>query len=376
MVAVAVFMQTIFARIGRLREVFQDINVSEQFHALGGFYELCFKGGLNATLVNSNEQNDEFEEFYKQLDAERGTSRHLQVRVGEVKGDMLLHPTNALTPCVAAVGGPPCGPFSPGGKRKQDDDERADCFWKFIDEIIHYARSGSLQFFCVENSHLICKREAKRVIEKLSVDAPCLAVACYKVQLEPFLPSHRPRAFIVGSTIELLGGSAVPKPITDFGCEAVRLADILDKEWTAINVSTLQAKQNANYCMYMQRIERDKCSGKAIEDDIAIFDIDRAAGKRWAMTLCYNKVPAMRLRGPKYAVVTVDKAGVPVGTTRQSFISNSERFKVLGYGEDISSKFSKDFGRRATGNAYALPQIAAVVIPVMERIAEVKMARR
>ena len=44
MVAVAVFMQTIFARIGRLREVFQDINVSEQFHALGGFYELGCDG--------------------------------------------------------------------------------------------------------------------------------------------------------------------------------------------------------------------------------------------------------------------------------------------------------------------------------------------
>lgn len=99
------------------------------------------------------------------------------------------------------------------------------------------------------------------------------------------------------------------------------------------------------------------------------------------------QVPPLRCKGPDFLIISVARVAVsgalyPSDANGSNacdgvfrMLADSERLACQGYMDvdNMSAMFQKTHLRRATGNAYAIPSVAAVVIPLLEQVSMVMM---
>ena len=100
---------------------------------------------------------------------------------------------------------------------------------------------------------------------------------------------------------------------------------------------------------------------------MACLDIDRSANRVFTLQLLYGRAESLRTKGPKIFLVPTFDLNVPPG--KRAFfrcLTEGERFVVQGH----AASYVRDFktivsARAATGNAYAIPMLAAAVVPLV-----------
>ena len=128
-----------------------------------------------------------------------------------VLGDVCKIDPDSIPDCDGFVGGPPCQPWSVGGKQKGLDDKRGQLFLKYIDLI----KAKQPKFFVIENVKGMLDEKFNDVF-KVFVEA--LEGAGYDVQwalldaVNFSIPQNRERVFFVGFRKELNVKFTFPTP--------------------------------------------------------------------------------------------------------------------------------------------------------------------
>ena len=142
-----------------------------------------------------------------------------------------------------------------------------------------------------------------------------------------------------------------------------------NEEWTAL--STWRKRQNYNSNVAM--IQRDMEHGRA--GKWVCFDLDRSANAIYNAQLFYDKVGPLRCNGPHYFIICLDgitaqsfdsRPPIPCGCRCHRLLSISERFELQGHDSDVLHCLrGACLQRHASGNAYPVPMLGAVTIPLM-----------
>ena len=97
------------------------------------------------------------------------------------------------------IAGPPCQPWAMCGLRLQHADARCEVWEQTVEMVIHFAHTGSLMFFLLENSSaMIGTRFLDETLERLRLCMPWFAIDFVKHDLGSVWPMHRERLWIRG----------------------------------------------------------------------------------------------------------------------------------------------------------------------------------
>lgn len=128
-----------------------------------------------------------------------------------VLGDICKIEPNLIPDCDGFIGGPPCQPWSVGGKQKGLEDERGQLFLKYIE----FIKAKTPKFFVIENVKGMLDGKFKNVFEDFVYRLDC---AGYNVQwalldaVNYRIPQNRERVFFVGFRKDLNVSYTFPHP--------------------------------------------------------------------------------------------------------------------------------------------------------------------
>ena len=288
--------------------------------------------------------------------------------------------------------GPPCTPWAGNGRRRGCHDPLAEVFERVIDEVCALATKGSLLFFGIENTPNIKHMEAgesmpwlDKMLLKLHKSLPLAdwVIDVRECNLVEWIPHSRRRLWIRGAKRIILGPEAVIPgiPIDPLGGFKISLWDLLDKNIPNMQPSDLKTfnrhRNLLDYCRLIQDAYRHR-SYQHPCGDIAVFEIDRCLGKKFAGQIFYDCVPPLRVRGPDFFVASVLDVVHERPVSQRVFhrlLTNPERFLLQGQPAMFSSKFSLTLGRKATGNAIGSPMAASMMGPLVAAAMKYKRLR-
>jgi site-specific DNA-cytosine methylase len=305
------------------------------------------------------------------LDELRGTSRG--VTIGTINGN---RPLRELVDESAFIGGPPCEGFAHNGCQLGELDPRSQSYLVIATWIVEWAKRGVLKWYAIENSSEIGPggRHALfglKMIDYFREHIPGFHHSVENSRLVSFLPHVRNRAWVRGIRKDLTTGIAVPPIIQRLGDGPVPLHEVLDETMDNVDGASLTTpKKRANFKAYLKKINEDKANKTILPSaKYAVFDVDRAFSRVWCTQMFIDVVPSLRKKGPEYMVVSLgDGDADPVGARVCRILSIEERFTLQGHSPKllVQAGFKKTMALLATGNAYALPMVAAAVLPLME----------
>ena len=356
------------------------LKYSEFFFGLGGFKRVLHMAEIPAESVFLNDSHPAIKEFHRKLDGVDSCSASVvsskdihDVTVDDIAASNII------------VGGPPCNGWADNGPRNGVNHPLGPCFVKFVDLIIAAAKKGNLLAFAIENSKNITRRMkgeeepiATYALRRFRQELPYFDVTLVMSELELMVASTRNRAWIRGCRYDVLLDDlfderkfgAVPRPYLKFDCAQVSLAEILDYSLPNVNPSSITAPGRAKNLREYEALIKKEVKEKKIVAHFAIFDIDRKIGGRFREVLMYDQIPPMRLKGPEFFLIScidLDKQWSDKVTYR--FLTNSERFTLQGHPHSMSTvQMSGRFHHRVIGNAYATPMVAAVMVPIINKI--------
>ena len=353
----------------------RPIKLAEPFIGIGGASEMLRAAGIPVISFNVFDMEEKLEAYHSSKSA--NTEHHLvNARFGKNDGNFCNVPKESLVDVDGWISGPPCQPWAGNGFRKGRLDPRAQCFVRSV-EAIEYLGSErqSLTFFALENSPNIDKKckdgsqltFADEMVFRLKLALPNFIIDTVIVSLCPALPHDRTRWWLRGMRRDLCirPWSCKLPPVLDLPVR-VKLIDLLDPNLRNIPASSMTAKRAANVVQYMELLRAKKPELDPTVE-LAVFDIDRAIGKKWPAQIRYDVVPALRTKGPEYFIVSIRDVEEPL-PKRKFFrlLTDSERFALQGHPVE-HARFCKSrvVTRMVTGNAFAVPMVAAVVGPLM-----------
>ena len=87
--------------------------------------------------------------------------------------------------------------------------------------------------------------------------------------------------------------------------------------------------------------------------------------------MIFDMIPTIRVRGPDYFLLSTEDLHLPWYRKRICrYLAESERFALQGHPvEAVNAMSGKTIARKATGNAYAVPMLAQVLLPMLNQIA-------
>ena len=147
--------------------------------------------------------------------------------------------------------------------------------------------------------------------------------------------------------------------------------DVLD--FTAPNIpgeALSSWRRRLNYKNAKAQIKRDMLDHKA--GKYAVFDVDRSLMARYQDSVVYDSIPPLRTCGPFYFIISLhnttpadlDKDLPPCSVHR--LITDPERLAFQGRASTDADGFNGvSMVRHAAGNAYAVPQLGSMIIPLM-----------
>jgi site-specific DNA-cytosine methylase len=209
---------------------------------------------------------------------------------------------------------------------------------------------------------------------------PMFAVDTVVVDLQRFLPQRRTRCWLRGVRKDVLGRSgagSIPAPLAHFGEGPLALADLLDHSERSLareEVGTAQQRQNLNeYEEIVRSHLRAETAGA-----IAVVDLGRSTQKVFAAQVLYDRVPPLTTKGPEVFLMSTSDFGESETKARRvyRFLSESERFKLMGFPGEYSQFVGKTMSRRISGNAFAPPMLGAVLAPIARCLADSGILRQ
>ena len=116
----------------------------------------------------------------------------------------------------------------------------------------------------------------------------------------------------------------------------------------------------------MDDIREDVRNG--IAGEIATMELDRN-GENWSSSFLYDMAQPIRVKGPSIFLISVADIGAPCEQRAvHRWLSLSERFRLQGHSGRTRNLLQSDrVAMRATGNAFAVPMLASMVLPLIEQ---------
>ena len=129
---------------------------------------------------------------------------------------------------------------------------------------------------------------------------------------------------------------------------------------------SLSVKRKENYNKYMTDIMEDIRNG--IAGAFAAIELDRS-GVNWSPTYHFDKVQPLRVKGPMIFLISLSDLHLPVEERIvHRWLNVPERFRLQGHcGRHVELFKSKRISMRAIGNAFAVPMVASVVLPLVRQ---------
>jgi site-specific DNA-cytosine methylase len=261
------------------------------------------------------------------------------------------------------------------GRRKGKEDSRSKVGDTIVTWVESLATRGCLQWFALENSP--CQNNKfdddtsyiQQLTKRFARTIPFFIIDYSVVELSSVHPQHRRRGWLRGVRRDCLAGDSLP-PIVMCSSDPAKLDDLLTPYAQHQDVKLLTKKQQTNLAAYLRRIRTDISSGAA--GSLAVIDVDRANDGVFAPQLLYGKTATLRTKGPNLFVISTYDLASPVKLRAYfRFLTLGERFKLQGHSDRYAEFFpSKVACRRATGNAYAVPMLAAATLPLIQAVVD------
>ena len=339
-----------------------------------GLRELAKIGAFGYAKKNGYELDHRYTKFYAVRKHKDNCDDVDVIHFGASSGDMLNVPLSHLQGSQALLAGPPCEGNTENGTRKGTGDPRAEVLERVVDWTIELAWRGELLFYAIENSLNMLKLKnspdddityGDSIIKKLEVGIPHFLHDTCHMSLTDVLPHQRKRLWFRGMRVDTIPGKiALPPPLDRTHLPTLELFDILDASAPPVLPCALTLPRRENVIAAEAKILKDMSEGRA--GRLACFEVDRCSKNTWTTSIYYDKSLALRVKGPDIFILsTADVSKDPSDRQFHRFLLESERFHLQGH----SASYAADFGgkclaRQATGNAYAVPQLAAVMIPM------------
>ena len=161
-------------------------------------------------------------------------------------------------------------------------------------------------------------------------------------------------------------GDCLPPVICDL--PEVALEDLLDLSLPPQLVRARQNKAQENLSKYEEKIRVDVQAG--IAGRVAVVETHRAFGKVYVPQINYDCCPPLRAAGVELFLMSTDDIGSP-RHERKLFrpMCVAERFRMQGQKAEYSLLLKKSLAAHGAGNAFTVPMIGRVVIPLLNQVA-------
>ena len=327
----------------------RKLDMAEPFHGIGGFKQFCHDVGLGCRFKLCIDIDEELEDFTKLACEKLGIPENDSQTFGKL-GDILKYDMKKFPLIDFLSCGPTCSPWAGNGERLAMEDPRAQHYVQLVRWIIYLAKLGSLLGFQIENSKNIeneingYQAMAKKMIDWMEEEIPTFVVRPDVIKNEKAIPHVRNRCWLRGLRGDVLFNAAgqlmaVPRPLMTFGFEPPPLRSFLLHDLPNIPLNKWEGKKRHDHIMSaISKVQQDVQEGRA--GDIAVIDIDRKApdkkdkgrsnfGSDYVM---YDKIPALRVRGPDLLLLTTHDLEKPWDEKEFCrLLSGKERFELQGH---------------------------------------------
>ncbi len=296
------------------------------------------------------------------------------VHLGAINGDIMKWDIESVPLCNVLVGGPPCPPFSPMGRKECFSDPRAGVFWRCVDIVLHQAKVGTLMFFVLENvdglksrpqgsSRSPCEIIIDELTIGLSSDWVVAAISCNSLNYG--LPQRRPRTYIIGHRKSLSGEMPLVAP-RSFQAQVPlhRFLDTADVSELAFNTP----KQEQNVCDWKQWYKSHFPQSVGTHD-YAVVDISRTPTERTSWSSKGTPpgvVQCLTTSGPSLHIFSLSPCGHDCIDRR---LRNCERARLQGFPPYIV-KLARETTtwKRFIGNAMSVPVIGSILATELSNV--------
>jgi site-specific DNA-cytosine methylase len=334
--------------------------------------------GLEYTTSNAYDIDKRLKVFYEKLGNHDGPDQQenfAKYKLGTPEGDVMLVGTKDVDSSDGMVGGPSCQPFSSQGKRQAADDDRSDVYMQVVRWVIALALRGVLLFFLLENSCNVAAslngkpRFVDVILKKLREALPFFVVDYHIMDLQTILPHRRERLWLRGMRIDALNGHAIiPDPIK---APKVTLRSMLTPNLPNVNrKEQLTRAGRANLIWYEEQIAADVMAKN--NKDICVVDLSRKQTSKFNNRKYYDVLPTLTTGGPALFLISTHDVGAP-DESREflRYLTLEERFAAQGHRKGFAHMVPHiTAGRKATGNAFAVPMLGAILLPMLYEIAQ------
>ena len=324
--------------------------------------------GVSYSAVNEYDLESRYEAH---LRSHLGAS--CELHLGQVEGDLTQHLCSRGLPCDLLVSGPPCPPWAGNGNKGGAEDARADVFVSVLKYCVHMATMGSLHAVVLENVRDILEKTQKgkgpsfmdAVLEALRMAVPQFDWQVAVLRAQDFrLPQKRTRVFLRG--LRRCFGE-VPAPLAPMG--ELPLEAFLKPNLPPVNRASVTACIRRNLKDAERELLQKWDSGELSAKDIICFPADRAGGKTYARVYQKNMVPTLTTSGMYLFLVSVGCLRKPDNKRRYfRFLDSTERLTLQGFRKDVLASSPDCLRRKASGNAYPVPLVAAVLAPMLQQL--------
>lgn len=358
----------------------RPLRIAEPFIGMGGYRELMRVGQMPYVACNVYDKDGRLQKFYASLRRQdaSATGNITRYKLGK-NGDMLEVDITALEWVDGLISGPPCRPWAPGGARGGTASAESLPFQMLLEWIIYLAHSGSLLFFAVENSVNVesCIGEqlesfADTARAQLQREVPYFVTDIVQSELLDLWPQKRLRSWLRGMRVDAANfRTQIPRPLRHILPRRVGLEELLDLERPNVLPSSMTETHLANLAKYEERIQKDRASELQHVGDLAVFDINRKHGMVFSTVLRYDAVPPLQLKNVLFVMSVGDVDAARESRRIFRYLSLSERFRLQGHpGSHADLCSSSSLGMSITGNAFAVPMCASIVIPMLHLLSQ------
>ena len=318
-------------------------------------------------------------------DGYRDVLRHIlgdrvPLHLGEVHGNILRVLLESLVDDVDVLtAGPPCPPWSSQGLGGQEGDDRAQVYLKVIEIIVFLAKCRRLKIVVVENVSGILRANSDgisfmdKVMHVLQRRVPEFVWEVVKENLDNYHSCQNRVRVILRGLHKLISPSMVPllpkvsPPL---------LRDFLLLSFPNIVRASLCDGMQANLRLREQELATRRDAGELPRGAVACFKLDRNPLKGFHQAIMINRTPTLLTKDAYLFVLSVDDIDLCDDAHREvlRFLQCQERLALQGFSPTLYEHLSNDtLARKAAGNAYPPPLIAAVLAPMVDALARFEL---
>jgi len=330
--------------------------------------------GVDAEYCNIYDLENHYEEHLTALLGSLGQEL-VNLNLGADCGDLLRASLSSLSlPVDFLISGPPCPPWSAQGVKAGTKDPRARVFFRILKWVLFFILCGGLMGCIIENvlGMTFLRNGFEPAIEQflriLRTAAPEFHWSHSVLEAVQYqLPQTRVRVFLCGIRKAIV--DSIPPPLDGFGKRPLRLALGVFPPMVRENLTDAQ---QTNLMKAEETIGDMLAAGKLQEHDLIVFSVDRGAGDSFQQHLAINVAPTMTTHNQYLMVIEAGDVlhNVPDSQRRYfRLLKETERLTFQGFPADVVLHLkSGSLARKAAGNAYPPPLIAAVAWPMVKAI--------